>query len=76
MKVIASGLNSKGLPVITVEETVGFFFKKNIRREFVAARQSMPGYWDWSELPDNLIVSDYLSFQLNHWAKLITESAK
>ena len=56
-----------GKTVITAEEKK--LFRKKIRK-FEAQREFPPGYWDWLELPNKILVADSLSFQLNAWNKI------
>lgn len=67
----------KGKTVITTEEETkpareAFLFWKAKppvikMRKFVAAEQIVGNYYRWLEMPDNMIVGDSLSFQLDAW---------
>jgi hypothetical protein len=54
-----------GKTIITVEEPFFIFWRK--KRSFKAVRHITGTYWEWLELPDYMIVCDYLSFQLDAW---------
>ena len=43
---------------------------KPLERKFIATKEYSKGYWNWMELPNNEIVGDSLSFQLNAWLEL------
>ncbi len=58
-------------PIIVTEQRV-FIFWKRIRK-FKAVRQMAHKYWEWVELPNNKLVHDNLSFQLDHWLNLSKE---
>lgn len=63
--------NSKGL--MTIETLTDRSFLgiklKPIKRTFIANKEYTEGYWNWVEMPNKIIVSDKLSFQLDEWLK-------
>ena len=64
MKFIRKETREDGKTVLYVEDK-GWFRKKI--RSFVANRLYVADYWEWLELPDNTLVEDILSFQLDVW---------
>ncbi len=61
--------NINGKVVILTEEKYCLFWKK--KKRFEAQREICPGYWEWLELPDRILVDDRQSFQLDAWRKTL-----
>ena len=53
--------------VVLTTETKGLFRKKI--RKFEVQREYPKGYFSWLELPNRILVSDILAFQLDAWHK-------
>lgn len=63
--------NKKTFKILTETPRKVFGFKlKPIIREFSATKEYPKGHWDWVEIPDNTLVPDRLSFQLDKWMEL------
>lgn len=65
MKATNIEIGKDGKTIITTE-TSRFLRKPKIRK-FVASEKIVGNYYKWLELPDNLLVTDLLSFQLDSW---------
>lgn len=66
MKVTGISIKN-GWPIIATETKVLFWKKK---RSFLATRKIVEDYFGWVELPNNLIVPDPLSLQLDEWLRI------
>jgi len=67
MKVIKNEIVN-GKTEITIEKKVFLFFKK--QEKYIAVNKIAGEFYSWVKAPDNTIVPDYLSFQLDKWRLL------
>lgn len=57
-----------GVIEIVVESTFLFFFKTH--KTYRATKRIVGDYYSWVMLPNQTIVPDHMSFQLDQWLKL------
>lgn len=67
MKVIKNEIVN-GKTELTIERTVLFFFKK--QEKYIAASRLVGEFYSWVKAPNNTIVPDHMSFQLDKWKQL------
>ena len=69
MKVIKNEVVD-GKTELTIEKTVFFFFKK--QEKYIAVKRIVGEYYSWVKHPNNTMVPDHMSFQLDQWKELAT----
>jgi len=67
MKLIKSEVVN-GKTELTIEKTVLFFFKK--QEKYIAVKRIAGEFYSWVKAPNNTIVPDHMSFQLDKWKQL------
>lgn len=72
MKAVERVINEKGHIILKCESSLFFgLFKPKV--EYIATKERVPGFWNWSRLPDYTVVSDAMSFQLDRWNTIFDE---
>lgn len=72
MKLLEINKNQVGEIIVKIEEIVSTFLgiKRKIIRSYAADHEFPRGYWNWTELPNHLVVLDQnLKLQLNFWCR-------